>query len=102
MISKSPDIIDYFSISVQNIDGKTVETESIVSDVKCSVQTALNRAKEFENGIEIVCTWVIIITNINEINKLSAFGINDKINYQGQDFKIVSYRRFQKHVEIYI
>jgi len=102
MISKSPDIIDYISISVQNIDGKTVETESIISDVKCSVQTALHRAKEFINGIEITYTWCIMITKFEEINKLPVFGINDKINYQSQDFKIINLRKHQKHVEIYV
>lgn len=102
MISKSPDIIDYHSISVTNIDGKTNESETIISGVKCSVQTALHRAKEFVNGIEITYTWCIIITEADEINKLPVFGINDKIVYQNKDFKIISFRKHQKHVEIYV
>lgn len=102
MISKSPDTIGYYSISVQNIDGKTVETENIISGVKCSVQTALHRAKEFKNGIEITYTWCIMITEAYEINKLPVFNINDKIIYQDCDFKIINFRKHQKHVEIYI
>ena len=102
MITKSPDKIDYCSISVTNIDGKTVESESIVSGIKCSVQTALHRAKEFVNGIEITYTWCILITETNEINKVPIFSINDKLNYQNQNFKIISLRKHQKHVEIYV
>lgn len=102
MISKSPDTINYHSISVQNIDGKTVESENIISGVKCSLQTALNRAKEFVNGIEITYTWCIMVTDAEEINKIPVFNINDKIVYQSSDFKIINLRKHQKHVEVYI
>lgn len=102
MISKSPDTIDYHSISVQNIDGKTVENENIISGVKCFVQTTLHRAKEFINGIEITYTWCIMITEADEINKLPVFDINDKIIYKDCDFKIINLRKHQKHVEIYV
>lgn len=102
MISKSPEIINYISVVSTLTDGATSEVETIISGIKCSVQESSKSYKLLINGNEIVSKYVILISEILEINKVPDFDINDKIQFNGSYFKVLGQRKRQYHIEIYV
>lgn len=102
MISKSPEIIDYISVSDVFSDGETIETKTIISGIRCSVQQGGNNYKMNINGNDIVYSHFISITEPNEMIKVPEFGISDEVEFNGKRFKILSQRKRQLHIEIYV
>ena len=102
MISKSPETISYISVVPTLTNGNTTEVETIVSGLKCSVQQNTNHLKVYSNGSEIVYRHFIGIYDISEKSKVPDFNINDSITWNGQTFKVLSQRKRQKAIEIYV
>lgn len=103
MISLSPDTITYTGVSSSNVNGETSEVDTPVSGIGCSVQpSSKNRYLIGENGDNIIYSYCVIITDPVEIAKLPAYNKNDKVVYNSNSYKVLSFEDYQKHVEIYV
>jgi len=103
MISLKPDTITYTGVSISNVNGETSEVDTPVSGIGCSVQaSSKDRYLTGTNGDNIIYSYCIIFTNPVEIAKLPSYNKNDKVIYSGNSYKVLSFREYQKHVEIYV
>jgi len=102
MVTLSPDTITYKSVTVTSSNGESSESSSTVSGIKCSVQE--NRASYIinESGSQIVYTYLIVIKDKVQRDKLPDFNIEDSIIYNSKRFKILSRQDLQMHTEIYV
>ena len=101
MISKNPENIIYVSVSDTYFEGETVETVT-ETEIKCTVQNNSQGLKVTANGSDIIYKYQIIIFDKTEIDKLQNFSIDDKIIFSGKEYKVISARKRQYHVEIYV